>query len=488
MYVKELMLNNSNVLDKSNKISMSDKISYGIGNFSVGIAIQVVGAFLMFYCTAILNIPGSLVGVVISIGIAWDAITDPLMGYISDNTKSKTFGRRHLYLIIGGIGIGICNLILWNIPGSFSAITKFTIIFIDIIAIKTFMTIYITPYTALGAELSNDYNERTSIQGIKTIFFLLGIFFVSVVILYAFFQPTVEFPIGQLNPKAYSNMGIFSSIIIVVFSLVCYFFTKKYIPILRLAQNPTEEKAGLHNLLASFKGIIGDAMFRSVALSYMFTNIASAMFSNIGLHVFTYTFILNNQQIALMVGTQFAVSILSQPAWTFISKKIDKKPSIKLGLALCIIASAYFFALVVFKNHILSNAYYFLPFAILAGFGTGGLFTLPLSMIADIIDLEELRTGKRSEGTYYGCLTLFYKFSQSITLLLVGFVLDIIKFNSSLPVQSESTVVTLGFILSITTSLSFVAAFLSIKKYSLDKSAVEDIQKQIAERMSKVVV
>ena len=470
------------MIDKPNKIPMSDKISYGIGNFGVGVAIQVVGAFLMFYCTAILNISGSLVGIVISIGIAWDAITDPLMGYISDNTKSKAFGRRHLYLIIGGIGIGICNLILWNIPGNFSAMTKFIIIFVDIIAIKTFMTIYITPYTALGAELSNDYNERTSIQGIKTIFFLLGLFFVSVVLLYIFFQPTAEFPIGQLNPKAYSNMGIFSSIIIVVFSLACYFYTKKYIPLLRLAENQTDEKAGLRNLLTSFKGILGNALFRSIALTYMFNNIASAMFSNIGLHVFTYTFILNNQQIALMVGTQFAVSILSQPAWTYISKKIDKKPSIKLGLGLCIIASAYFFALVVFKNHILGNAMYFLPFTILAGFGTGGLFTLPLSMIADIIDLEELNTGKRSEGTYYGCLTLFYKFSQSITLLLVGFVLDIIKFNSSLPVQSESTVFTLGLILSISTSISFVAAFISVKKYSLNKSAVEDIQKQIAER------
>ena len=480
----ELNLNNSNMIDKPNKIPMSDKISYGIGNFGVGVAIQVVGAFLMFYCTAILNISGSLVGIVISIGIAWDAITDPLMGYISDNTKSKAFGRRHLYLIIGGIGIGICNLILWNIPGNFSAMTKFIIIFVDIIAIKTFMTIYITPYTALGAELSNDYNERTSIQGIKTIFFLLGLFFVSVVLLYIFFQPTAEFPIGQLNPKAYSNMGIFSSIIIVVFSLACYFYTKKYIPLLRLAENQTDEKAGLRNLLTSFKGILGNALFRSIALTYMFNNIASAMFSNIGLHVFTYTFILNNQQIALMVGVQFAVSILSQPAWTFISKKIDKKPSIKLGLSLCIIASAYFFALVIFKNNILGNAMYFLPFAILAGFGTGGLFTLPLSMIADIIDLEELNTGKRSEGTYYGCLTLFYKFSQSITLLLVGFVLDIIKFNSNLPVQSESTVFTLGLILSISTSISFVAAFISVKKYSLNKSAVEDIQKQIAERNS----
>lgn len=475
-------MNNSNILDKSNKISLSDKMSYGIGNFSVGVAIQVIGTFLMFYCTAILNIPGSLVGIAISISIAWDAITDPLMGYISDNTKSKIFGRRHLYLIIGCIGIGICNLLLWNIPGAFSVMTKFVIIFFDIIAIKTFMTIFITPYTALGAELSNDYNERTSIQGIKTIFFLLGLVFVSVFLLYIFFQPSVEFPIGQLNPKAYSYMGIFSSIIIVVFAMLCFFLTKKYIPTLRLTENQPIEKLSLRNLLTSFKGIIGDALFRSVALTYMFNNIASAMFSNIGLHVFTYTFILNNQQIALMVGVQFTVSILSQPVWTFISKKIDKKPSIKLGLGLAIIASAYFFALVLFKNHILGNALYFLPFAVLAGFGTGGLFTLPLSMIADIIDLEELHIGKRSEGTYYGCLTLFYKFSQSITLLLVGFILDIIKFNSSLPVQSEGTVVTLGLILSITTTASFIAAFISIKKYSLNRFTVENIQKQIAER------
>lgn len=475
-------MNNSNVLDKSNKISLSDKMSYGIGNFSVGVAIQVIGTFLMFYCTAILNIPGSLVGIAISISIAWDAITDPLMGYISDNTKSKIFGRRHLYLIIGCIGIGICNLLLWNISGTFSVMTKFVIIFFDIIAIKTFMTIFITPYTALGAELSNDYNERTSIQGIKTIFFLLGLVFVSVFLLYIFFQPSVEFPIGQLNPKAYSYMGIFSSIIIVVFAMLCFFLTKKYIPTLRLTENQPIEKLSLHNLLTSFKGIISDALFRSVALTYMFNNIASAMFSNIGLHVFTYTFILNNQQIALMVGVQFAVSILSQPVWTFISKKIDKKPSIKLGLGLAIIASAYFFALVLFKNHIMGNALYFLPFAVLAGFGTGGLFTLPLSMIADIIDLEELHTGRRSEGTYYGCLTLFYKFSQSITLLLVGFILDIIKFNSSLPVQSEGTVVTLGLILSITTTASFIAAFISIKKYSLNRFTVEDIQKQIVER------
>jgi Na+/melibiose symporter-like transporter len=473
---------NNLTLHKSNKISISDKIFYGIGNFSAGVAIQVIGTFLMFYCTAILNIPGSLVGAAISISIAWDAITDPLMGYISDNTKSNVFGRRHLYLIIGGIGIGIFNLFLWNIPNYFSVAIKFSIILVIIIAIKTFMTVFITPYTALGAELSNDYNERTSIQGIKTIFFLLGLIFVSVFLLYIFFQPSVEFPIGQLNPKAYSYMGLCSSIIIVIFSMVCFFFTKKYIPILRLTENHPIEKFSIRNSLVSFKHIIGDVIFRSVALTYMFNNIASAIFSNIGLHVFTYTFFLDNQQIALIIGTQFAISIISQPIWTFISKKIDKKPSMKLGLGLCITASAYFFALVLFKNHTSENVLYFLPFAALAGFGTGGLFTLPLSMIADIIDLEELNTGKRSEGSYYGCLTLFYKFSQSITLLLIGFILDIIKFNSSLPVQSEGTVVTLGLVLSFASGISFIAALLCLKRYSLNRSTVEDIQKQIVKR------
>lgn len=475
------MQNNRNK-KQSDQISLYDKITYGIGNFSAGVSIQIIGTFLMFYCTAILNIPGSLVGIAISISIAWDAITDPIMGYISDNTESKLFGRRHLYLIIGATGISVFNLLLWNIPSSFSLMTKYISILIIIIGIKTFMTIFITPYTALGAELSKDYNERTSIQGVKTIFFLLGLLFVSVVMLYLFFKPSIEFPVGQLNPKAYSNMSVWSSIIIFLFAMLCFFFTKKYISRLRLAESSAKYQFSISHIFISFKNIISNALFRAVALTYMFSNIASAVFSNIGLHVFTYTFTLGNQQIALIIGVQFAVSILSQPIWAFISKKLDKKPSIQTGLVACIAASAYFLALVLFRDFTRGNVLYFLPFAAVAGFGTGALFTLPLSMIADIIDLEELSTGKRSEATHYGCLTLFYKFSQSIALLIIGYVLDIIKFNSSLPVQSEGTVLELGLVLSVASGLCFLAALFSLNSYSLDKLAIEYVQKQIAER------
>jgi len=466
------------------KIPLLDKIGYGSGNFSAGISGQVIGTYLVFYCTAILNIPGSLVGLAVSLSIIWDAITDPLMGYFSDMTKSKIFGRRHQYILIGGIGLGISNYLLWNINLGFSNYLKFAIIFFLILIIKTFSTIYVTPYTALGAELSNDYNERTSIQSIKTIFFLLGIAFVSVFGMFVFFRSTPKFPSGQLNPSAYSSMGIFSSILIIIFALVCFYTTKKYIPILSEHVGKVESHRNLKTLLIAFKEIFLNKSFRYVAFAFMFTNIASALVANTGLHVFTYTFSLNSQQIAFIVGTQLLISLLSQPLWLLASKKFDKKPSMILGIILCILSSLIFLILVFMKDHIMGNAFYFIPFALLAGLGTGGLFTLPYSMIADVIDLDELNTGKRAEGSYYGCLTLFYKLSQSITLLLIGFVLDLVKFDANLPYQAESTVVILGLMLSIGSGLSFIAALFSISRYALDRLSVEDIQKKIAKKLN----
>ncbi|MEG0773544.1 MFS transporter [Clostridium sp.] len=463
------------------KIPLLDKIGYGSGNFSTGIANQVIGTYLVFYCTAILNIPGSLVGLAVSLSIIWDAITDPIMGYISDMSNSKTFGRRHQYILLGGIGLGISNYLLWNINSGISDYLKFFIIFFLILVIKTFSTIYVTPYTALGAELSNDYNERTTIQGVKTIFFLLGLAFVSVFGMFVFFRSTPEFPSGQLNPASYSSMGVFSSILIVIFALFCFYSTKKYIPILNEHVQKGSSDAKLKTLLLAFKEIFLNKSFRYVAFAYMFTNIASALVANTGLHVFTYTFSLSSQQIALIVGIQFSFSILSQPIWSIASKRLDKKPSMILGILLCIISSLIFLILVFMKDYVAGNVFYFFPFAALAGFGTGGLFTLPLSMIADVIDLDELNTGKRAEGSYYGCLTLFYKLSQSITLLLIGFILDLVKFDANLPLQAESTVIILGLLLSIGSGISFIAALLSLVKYNLNRSKVEDIQKKIAE-------
>lgn len=460
-------------------IPIKDKIGYGVGNLSVGIAMQVVGTYLVFFSTVILGIPGYLVGIAVGFSVFWDAITDPVMGYISDITHSAKYGRRHIYLIIGSLGVSVTIFLMWIIPTHLSTNLKFTLLFIDIILFKTFITIYVTPYTALGAELSSDYNERTSIQSIKTVFFLLGLAFVSVAGLYLFFQPTAEYSHGQLNPISYRNIGIMSAIIVIVSAFLCYISTKKYIS--RLNQNLLKVENG-HNLqifIDSLKNTIKNKAFRAVALCYLFNNLASAFLSNLGLHVFTYTFVLTSQQIAIILGVQFSVSILSQPLWMMIARKYDKKPSVFIGLSFSTIAGLFFLILVLFRHQNGSHVLYFFPYAILAGFGTGALFTIPLSMVADTIDYDELNRGYRFEGFYFGSLTLYYKLSQAIAIFIIGILLDLIQFDSALPLQSEFTLMSLGMILAIGSMLSFIFAYLSIRMYPLNEEKVKIIQSEI---------
>ena len=436
---------------------------------------------MVFFSTVILGIPGYLVGLAVGISVFWDAITDPLMGYVSDITKSKRFGRRHLYLLVGSVGIALTLVVMWMIPMNLITNLKFTLLFIDIILFKSFITVYVTPYTALGAELSSDYHERTNIQGIKTIFFLLGLAFVSVAGLYLFFQPTLEYPHGQLNPASYRNIGFISAVLVLVSAGVCFLSTRKYIESLNRKQIKANQAGNLQAFFHALKSTIQNKAFRAVALCYMFTNLASAFLSNMGLHVFTYTFVLSSQQIAIILAVQFGISILSQPIWMLITRRMDKKPAIIVGLIFSILAGLIFVILVLFKDDIASQVIYFFPYAILAGFGTGALFTIPLSMVADTIDMDELERGQRFEGFYFGSLTLYYKLSQAIAIFFIGVLLDLIRFDSALSQQSEFTLISLGLILALGSILSFGFAYLSIRLYPLNKNKVLQIQSKIAE-------
>lgn len=458
-----------------NKVGFVDKLAYGVGNLGYGIVFQIISTYLVFYSTVILNISGGLIGLAISISVVWDSISDPIMGYISDKTDFRNLGRRHIYIFVGSIAIAASNYLLWIIDPSLSLKIKFVWILVIIIVLKSFMTVYATPYTALGAELSSDYDERTSIQSIKMSFFMLGIAFATAVAMVVFFRPTEEFPVGQLNPQAYKNMALCASVMMVIFGLICFYSTKKYIN--QLPKCNKNLKGG--SLVKSLIGAMKNSDYRVVVIGYLFTNISSAILGSIGLHVFTYTFLMGNFKIAIILGIQLATSILSQPFWIWFSKKTDKKPSVMLGLFLSIIACIYFVVMVLIKDIVIENFLFLIPFAFVVGFGTGGLFTIPQSMIADTTDKEELNTGERIEGVYYGGMTLGYKFSQAVAIFLLGILLDVVNFNPDLKIQSNFTSTVLGLILGIGCIVSLVLATISYRKYSITKDKMKKIQEDI---------
>jgi GPH family glycoside/pentoside/hexuronide:cation symporter len=467
-------------------IPLVDKIGYGAGNLTFGVVIQIISTYMVFYSTVIHKLPGSIIGLAIGISVIWDAVSDPIMGHISDNTDSKKFGRRHFYILIGAISIAFFNLLLWELPLAMPAVWKIVLVITLLLIVKTSTTVYSVPHTALGAELSDDYNERSSIQGIRTIFFVLGLFSANVMGMFLFFKPTPEYPQGQMNPAAYQNMGVAASVIAIVFGLICYYTTKKYIPVLnksiRRVNRKQEEPFVVKQLFIDINSAMTNADYRYVVLGYMFTNVASALIGAVGMHVFTYTFRFSNYGIALIFGVLFGTSILTQPLWIKISERLDKKPSVILGLGSSLAGALYFLILVFLKDSVAGQAMWFLPFAALSGFGMGGLFTLPLSMVADTIDVEELVSGERKEGLYYGCMTLCYKLSQSVAIFILGTFLDLVRFDSSLPVQPPGTVLALGIILAVGCILSIITAILCYSRYKLNREKVTDIQRQLKMR------
>lgn len=468
-------------------VPLGDKIAYGAGNLATGVAMQILGTYLVFYATAIHGLPGSFVGMAMGLSILWDALTDPLMGHISDRTDSRLLGRRHPYLLVGALGIALTNYLVWTIDPGLRAGVKLALISLYIVLFKSFMTVYVTPYTALGAEMSTDYNERTSIQGIKTVFFVLGLAFVSVAGLFWFFRPTASYPVGQLNPQAYSIMGLASSVIVILAALVCFVPTLKYVEPIRRRTRPVGGMV-MPGLKSSLAHAFLNKPFRMVVFGYMFSNIASALLGNMGLIVFTYTFGLASRDIAFIIAVQFFCAMVSQSLWATLSRRIDKMPALALGFGLSILGSIYFTVLVFLHERVMGNALIFLPFALTAGTGIGALFTLPLSMVSDTVDLEEARGGVRLEGLYFGTLTLVYKLSQALVLVLIGLLLDLLGFNATLPNQRDGTLIALGLVLSLGSIAAFFGAIFSIRTYPLSEAVVAELREDIAARKREAIL
>lgn len=462
------------------ELKLSTIIGYGTGNFGYGFVTQMFSSYFVFYATAILLLPGSLIGIIVSLSIVWDAISDPLMGYISDNTRSK-IGKRHIYILSGTLLISITNLFLWHVSIDISLWIKFFWILLSVFMIKTFVTVFITPYAALGAEMSSDYNERSKIQAVKTIFFLSALMIVTAVCMFIFFKPTPAYELGQFNPQAYKNIAYTSSLVMLITGFITYISTLKY----KSVKIETGHRLTIYELKDQVSYSLRCKDFRQVFLGYLFTNTASAIIGVIGLHTFTFTFAMNSYKIGIVLGIQFFVCIISQPIWVKIARKIDKKAAVKRGLLISIFGCMMLFGLVVFRQVVIVHYEYMIAYAVVIGFGTSGLFSLPLSMVADTVDRQELETGERTEGIYFGMLNFGYKISQSIAILLLGFILDMIQFNPDMTIHNDFTATSLGIVLSLGSLLSFIMANYAYSSYSLDEKKVEAIQAAI--KLNRIV-
>jgi len=460
------------------------RLGYGVGNITYSLPYQTVAAFLIFYATAVLKIPASMAGIVIAISAVWDALTDPVMGYISDNTESPRYGRRHQYLLIGAAGIAVFSYLLWSIDPAAAVMTKFWLLLVLVIIVKTALTVYIAPYNALGGELSTDYDERSAIQGYRALFYITGMIIALAGSTMFFFRSTAEYSKGQLNPAAYANMALTFSVLAVVTAIISYFSTKRYIPDLpKRSDTMRVAKVNVISLYKELLRVLKNHDFLMIALMIFIIEVGFQLGIAIGIHVSTYTYGLTGPMIGLLAMCVLGTSIVSQPFWVAVSKKFDKKTALTLGMIFGLVGFVGApWAHVWWKIFPIDSAsliYTLAPFSVVAGFGNGAFMSIPYAMVADTVDAEEVKCGRREEGTFFGMYTLAYKLGTSFSLLASGFVLKAIGFDAELAVQTAATKFNLAMVPTYFLLLIAPFALYFISKYTIDRSRFNQIQKQL---------
>jgi GPH family glycoside/pentoside/hexuronide:cation symporter len=461
------------------------KFAYGIGQIGEQVKNQGFNTFLFFYFTQVLGLSGSLAGTAILVALIFDAVTDPLAGSLSDNSKSSK-GRRHPFMYAAAAPLGIGFVILFNPPASFGQTGLFLWLTGFAILVRGAMTLYHVPHLALGAELSDDYSERTRVVAFRVFFGFLGAASIFAVARSVFMAPTLAFPEGQLNPAAYPPLGLFFGVAMGLLILASALGTHSRIPYLP-QPGAAAERFSLSRLWRDAAAALRNASFRSFFAGIFLFFVARGIDGGLGLYMGTFFWKLGSEAVVLPVAGLVGI-LVGTPVFATLARRMDKKPMFMLG----IIGFSFFTTIPPVAKLIgafppeASGAYvptlYGLYF-IASVFGAASLVSSG-SMLADIADEHELETGLRQEGIFFGAVSFSGKASSGLGTAIAGFALWAIQFPTQAEVAAVPAAVSnqLAMIYGPGVLLLVIASIVILSRYSLDRARHDEIRDALARR------
>jgi Na+/melibiose symporter-like transporter len=412
------------------ELRRSHKIAFGIGQLAEGVKNSSFELFLFFYYNQVLGLAGTLAGAAVAVALVFDAITDPMAGSLSDSLHSR-WGRRHPFMYASAVPLAIFFYFVFNPPaglgqeGLFAWLCAFTIL------TRAAMTLYHVPHLALGAELSDDYQERTNIVAYRVFFGLTGVMLASVGGLLVFLPRTPDYPLGQLNPAGYSPLSITFAVLMVVTIFWSAIGTHSRIPYLaRPPQRPPP--FSFARMFGEMREALSIASFRALFAGLVIFFVMRGIQMTLGLHVSTHFWVLGSAQIALLTGVGGVGVLLGIPVFTRMSRRLDKKPTFLLGV---VWFSGFHILPIVMKLWLWFPApespAYLGALAVcgfLASFGAAAGLVTAGSMLADIADQHELENGRRQEVIFFGAQSFSAKAASGLGHLIAGVAIDLIHF------------------------------------------------------------
>ena len=462
-------------LSPSIKVPMTQKIAFGVGMLANQMFPAAISIFIVVLVQD-LGFPGWMWGVVSLAPRIFDSLTDPIMGFISDNTKSK-WGRRRQYVFLGAITMGVSFVIMWQLYRDSSIDYNFAYFLFWSIVFYLGLTIFSVPYVAMGYEMSDDFHERTSIMAIAQWIgqwaWVIAPWFWVIMYDTAWFE-TADVAVREL--------AIWVGLACAICAMVPAIFIKSKSTLEENYSPMTMKNIGgsLIKIWDSFGEAFTSAPFRKLCFATFlifnaFNTVAAFTFFIIVYYLFN-----GDAGAAGIWPTLFGsvgalcTTFLVIPIVAKMSKAFGKKNAFLISQSISVLGYVMlWFLFVPGKPYLFLIA---LPFF---SFGIGGLFTIMMSMTADVIDLDELTSGQRREGVFGAIYWWMVKFGFAIAGGLSGAIFSFIGFDTALEVQPESAIIGLRLFFSGLPIFGTVIAMLIMRNYDISEERANEIKEQL---------
>ncbi|MBT3562719.1 MAG: hypothetical protein HOF32_06880 [Gammaproteobacteria bacterium] len=468
------------------KVPLSLKFIYGIGAAAESIIGVAFNAFNFFFYTNIMGVPGTLAGLAITIALFFDAVTDPLVGSISDRWRAK-LGRRHPFMLAAPLPVMLCLFFIYSPPESLESFGLFLWLTVLTVLMRSSMTLFHVPHLALGAELSADFTERTRVMSINTLLGVIGGFGFAFVAYGFFFAATPEFENGMLNRDAYYTLAISAALVGGLIMVASTVFTMQVIP--RLPVPPLDlPRISLKALLKDCLSVFSNRNYLALLGGLVLLSATVGIRETIGLHMNTYFWELLPSQIRYLVLFGVLSSIVGFVATARLHERFDKKPVLVGALVVTIISVTSPVILRMLGLFPENDSPLLLP--CLLAFHVVSISAVligiisAMSALADIADEQELSTGLRQEGVFYAARSFFGKASSGIGHLLAGIAIDVINFPVGAEPGSvpEETIFYLGLVEGPIAIIPGCIAIVFYMKYNLTRKKHAEIQALLKEK------
>ncbi len=467
------------------RLPISLKTYFGIGQIAEGIKNTGFTTFLLFYYNSVLGLSGTYAGTALLIALVFDAVTDPVVGSLSDTFKHR-LGRRHPFMYASILPLGVTFGLIFSPPEGLGQMGLFIWLTVFAILVRASMTLYHVPHMALGAELSADYRERTVVVAYRTAFGALGIALVLGFGWTVFF-PDVDGELGRFDPSAYRAFGWFFGAMMSVAIFASAWGTRSVIPSL---PRPREDAPPFRpsRLIGEFRVALENRSFRALVVGLIVFFATRGVQDALDVHVGTYFWNLSASEIQLRQAAGVPAFAVGLPFWVAMTRYLDKGTSFVIGIALLTSFSLICPLLQILGFYPGPESPMYLGGLVfchlIAVFGATAGSVNAGSMIADVTDEHELVTGHRQEGIFFAALAFAIKATVGIGQFVAGVGIDAIGLHPGAAPGSVSadTVQALGILYGPGTAILGVVAVVILTGYRLDRERHDEVLQALARR------